>query len=372
MVGTLVQKIIPGKALISPVGMDISPTAIRAAQLECRDKCHWIIKRMTTVKRREAETGTTTSDGFSSRLKDTLHQSGFQGYRVVAGLATPEIELHSLELEVHGASEDKFANAVRWELERVMASEDVDVVTHYWKVPPTKMSRITAVGVVAPKIQVRTATDIVHGMGMDCERIDATVCSLSRLGTVIRSCRGDEPNGIWGVLDVGQRALRLVLCAGEVPLLVRTLGSGCNSWSQAIAESLGVSPEAAEVHKCEYGIDTTQPDPDSESPEQKVGAMIFDVLRAELDLVVSEVERSYGYAMHCYPDRSAGGMFLVGGGAHMNGLADYLSSKLGVDVESMSGNVRGSGGSFSIESGDDAEFCQHAAAVGLAIEVNDK
>ncbi len=371
LVGTLLQKIVDRRTLVSPIGLDIGPTVVRAAQLERREERDWVVRRLTTIKRRDSETGITVSEGFSVRLRDTLREHGFQGYRVVAGLTTPEVELHSLELDAQGGMGDKFANAVRWELERVMNSTETNTVTDYWKVPPTKMSRITAIGVVAPATHVQAATDIVHGMGMDCEQIDATICALSRLGSLIRRCRGDDPDGIWGMLDVGRRSLRLVLCAGDVPLLVRTLGSGCNSWSQSIAESLGISPEAAEVHKCQYGIDTAQPDSDDASPEKEIASMIFDILRAELELVVSEVERSYGYAMHCYPDRAAGDMFLVGGGAPMSGLAEFLKSRLGIDVELIGDLVRGSGGSFSPDTGTGDSIGDYAAAIGLAIGVND-
>ncbi len=370
MIATMLQKVANGRSTVSPIGLDVGPSMVRAAQIERVQRNQWLVKRLANIKRRESERGVTLTDGFAVRLRETLVEHGFQGHRVVAGLTSPEVELHALELEDRGTMGDKFANAVRWELERVMSTPDTDTVTHFWKVPATKMSRITAMGVVAQAEDVRTVTELVHRMGLDCEQIDATVCALSRLGSLVRRCRGDEPEGIWGMLDLGRRMLRLVVCAGEVPLLVRTLGAGCNSWSQAISESLGVSIDTAEVHKCSYGINTVEGDQDTAGPDQEVAAMILDILRPELDVVAGEVERSYGYAMHCFPERSAGTMFLVGGGAAMHGLGGFLSERLGVDVEPLSGNVRGPGGSLSVEACLGHSIEPFAAAIGLAIEAD--
>jgi Tfp pilus assembly PilM family ATPase len=60
--------------------------------------------------------------------------------------------------------------------------------------------------------------------------------------------------------------------------------------------------------------------------------MIFNVLRADLDEMAGELERSYRYVLQCYPGRAPGPVILVGGGAAFRGLDVLLHERLGVEV----------------------------------------
>jgi type IV pilus assembly protein PilM len=366
----LLDRVKSKTARLSPIGLDVAPSGLRAVQLERRGD-HWKVLRATSWHRRDSEVGTSLVEGFSTRVKESLSQRGFRGRPTVAGLSNPELELHALEIPVHGAMEsaERFGEAVALELDRVTSFADGRTVSSHWHLPSSKMTKTTAIGVAAPKSEVDAVMSMVHSVGLDCERIDATPCALSRLGVAVRPRAGSKSDEIWSVLDIGRRLLRLIVCVGDVPVLVRILGSGCDSWTQGVAEALGLSIEAAEIHKRDHGIDrqlTAQGDKGG-SGSAEIAAMIFNVLRVELDLAVAEIERSYEYVMRCYPERQASGVLLVGGGADLRGLRAHLSEKLGVDVSTLDTIASKAGSSFTVAPAVRESLSPYACAIGLAI-----
>ncbi len=356
------------RPVLSPIGVDVCPRQLRAVQLErCGNR--WQLLRAASWQRRESEADSLAVEGFSRRIQRTLEQAGFRGRQVVAGLSIPEVELHPLEIPDRGELQDpaKFGDAVRCELGRVGSLSAGESDAAYWRLPPSRATRTTAIGVVARSKDVSSIDGLIQSVGLDCVRVDATPCALSRLGGAIRRGAGGDPREVWSVMDIGYRMLRLVLSVGEVPVLVRHLAMGGQSWTECVAESLGLSVDAAEVHKRDHGISAADSSGPTNSSE-KIATMIYNTLRSSLDAIVGEVERSYEYVMRCYPESPAGGMLVVGGGAELNGLTHHLAEKLGVEVRSLRDAVGRSGGSLtsaeSVREGMNGLGC----AIGLAIQ----
>lgn len=356
------------RPVISPLGLDVGPRHLRAAQLERRGR-QWRVLLAVGWRRRESETGPAVIDGFSKRIRQSLEQAGYRGRRVVAGLSIPEVELHALEIPERGDLQDagKFREAVRWELERVGSIRAAESEAAYWRLPSSKRTRTTAIGAVARSPDVTAVEDLTQSLGLDCEQVDATACAIARLGAALR--RGDsvDPQEVWSVMDIGYRMLRLVLCVGEVPVLVRYLDLGGQRWTENLAESLGLSPEAAEIHKRDYGIAT---DASRDAPEasSEIAAMIYKVLRPDFEAIVAEVERSYEYVMRCYPECPAGAMLAVGGGADLKGLVPYLSTELGIEVRCLQEAVSRPGSSLAGPPAMRESLNPFGCAIGLAID----
>jgi cell division ATPase FtsA len=105
--------------------------------------------------------------------------------------------------------------------------------------------------VAAPRETVGRIWELCREVGGDCQRIDSAACALARAGALLRPPNSEE---VWGLLDVGARAVRLILCVDNVPVLARSLNGGGEGWTQVIADKLKVSTESAELHKCDHGI----------------------------------------------------------------------------------------------------------------------
>lgn len=386
------------------------------------------------------------------RIKRVLRQNEFRGREVVVGLSSPEVELRALELPLPNDAQGRtpamtalrdepLRQAAQWEIERLMSLPQGEVESDFWLLPASNAvlarrskaehpGQPTAIGVVAEKTIVSGVWKMCEAAGVVCRRLDTSLCALSRFGSWLRSLptaeglsgeardlsgsRDEEAAGdIWGLLDLGDYQVRLAICIDEVPVLVRCFDTGGDQWTRRIAESLGLSVAAAEIHLRDHGIqlvtrsgDTQRHAPDTDSTEHQtdkegrgvrredqadggadgsqggaapsahLGGIIRNILREELDSLCGEIERSYRYVLQCYPRHRVSELILVGGAGEMRNLDEYLNEHLGIEVNSAAKRLErttmraygGAGTTFSRTGGGGRySVSALACALGLAI-----
>ncbi len=275
-----------------------------------------------------------TGAALAAGIQSCLRKATFHGHRTVAALNPPAVEFFTLELPAavlaEGATDA--TRVVRWEAERLTNAPIDDVETGHWPLPPTKASAPNAIGVAARRDRVSQTLAGCAQAGLRCVAVDAGAVALTRLGTILNTW---SSQAVWGVLDIGYEEARLVLCVDGVPVLVRRAGAGGNAWTARIADLLQLSIQGAEVHKREHGIARTargvRREPQN-PPASEVASILLGALRGDLKDLASEVKRSYEYVLGCYPDRHAADLMLVGGGAAMKNLPEFLGSMLGIQV----------------------------------------
>ncbi len=380
----------PRGPALTPIGLDIGQSFIRAVQLNRQDSPagpRWrVIDAAQWEQRPGADAGRASAPGLpgmttdaAGRLERGFRQRVFRGRRVVVGLSPPDVDLHALELppEAEGENRTPLAAAARIELERLMRSEEGSVETDFWRVPPGRASRITALGVGAARARVLDIWNLCRDARVDCRAIDALPCALARLGSLLHVA---PPRHVWAALDIGLRAARLTMCVGEVPVLVRLLDAGGQKWTQRIADGLQVSPESAERHKRDHGLALARRGvrrrgaagaadigAAAGSGAADLSGMIAAVLRVDMEHLVAEIERSYSYVMQCYPDRSVGSLLLAGGAALTRNLDRYLGEKLGIEVRGVDEYVVGADSPLIWDQSQRQQAGQFAAAIGLAL-----
>ncbi|HUU84474.1 MAG TPA: hypothetical protein VM243_13320 [Phycisphaerae bacterium] len=332
---------IPRHRTVTPIGMDVGLTGVRAAQLR-QVRGQWSLTRAVHWQLRRADDQQQGVSAVEDRLRRAFRHNEFSGRTLVFGLSQPDVELHALELPEQGSGlgESQIESAARWEIERLGRFEQGTTETAHWRLPPGRGTRTTAFGVAAPKELLGEIWGLCQTVRGDCGRIDAAACALSRAGVLLRPPQSDE---VWGILDLGARAVRLVLCVDGVPVLARSIEGGGMAWTESVALTLQVSTDSAELHKCDHGIRPpgsiagAGPVESSEAgseagPLAMVGEMVFSALGGELERIAGEIERSYEYVLQCYPGRRAADLILVGGGAALKNLDTWLARRLGIPV----------------------------------------
>lgn len=322
-------------------------------------------------------------------LRLCLSRSSFQGRRAATALSSPDIELLALELPPRtDQNAADYADIAGHEIRRLTTLKGDALQIAYWTLPRGTGRSPTALGAAATRQAVEELTRLCGEAGMDCEVVDATACAVVRAALLLA---GPRPDAVWGVLDLGARQSRLTLCHGETPILARVIGEGGVQWTRRIAEELHISFEAAEIHKRDVGLEpssrgvrgaTAPPaNPNEEhriTAQRELGALLFGILRHPLSRMVTEIERSYAYALSCYPSSRPLDVILTGGGACMNGLSQYLGDALGIAVRRLSDlasqdTARGIVGqgfesSFAASGASSVPLDLFAPAIGLALE----
>lgn len=322
----------PRRRARSPIGLDFGGSGVRAVQL-ARVGRGWVVERSAMVERHGEPTQEPGPVPGADELLECLSLGSFFGATAEATLGTPEVEFVSLELPeaVLAKGGPELDRAVGFEMQRLAAPGKDGVETRYWRLPPTKVPAPNALGVAADRPLVERLIGVCRHAGLRCEGVDAAANALCRFGLALRSWPDDS---IWGLLDVGQRQSRLVVCADRTPLLVRSAGAGGRQWTQRIAEGLNVSSKAAEVLKRDYGLvsGAAPRSADHVPASGELGAVLRGILRGDLNELAAEIKRSYEYALSCYPARRAADLVLVGAGAALAGLGEFLSGLLGIPV----------------------------------------
>ncbi len=334
----LLQKILDKRTVTSPVGLDIGQAAARVAQLQ-RSGNQWSIALLGTWRLPRESLYTMTSSwienpDFLQQVAQWLKKTTFPNRKTIAGLSYPDVELHPMELPhiPDNGSGEQLKQAAHWEIERLMNFEEGSAETDYWLLPESRTMTSTAIGVAAPKSVLNEINHLCRLGQLDCTGVDATSCALARFGCLLRN-PDDTDNDVWAVLDSGSRMARLIICVGETPVLARAFHCGGTSWSMKLAASLSVSNDTAEQHKKDHGITPiSRKQQDAGETPSILSGMVYNVLRDDLENIISELERSYRYVLNCFPRRQPGPLILTGGGANLKNLDELLSTRLGIET----------------------------------------
>lgn len=357
----------------TPIAIDVGHGGVRAVQLERNGEGWRVVRAARYEGDASDDPNGPSAEDLERRLRACLGQAEFHGRKVHLVLSSPDVECHALELPAALCSqpESQVAAVVRSEILRLEGDTESDngsdVQVAHWTLPPCARAGPNTLGVAVNRGLIGRALQACDKVRLDCRRVDVAAAALGRLGAALHTW---EPDEVWGVLDVGHRQTRLVLCVGEVPVLVRTAGTGGGAWTRRIVESLEISQRAAEIHKREHGLALPRSSRTKSGPghtRSELGSMLFGALRSDLNALAAEVKRSYEYILSCYAPKKAADLVLVGGGAALGNLPEYLSRELGIPVRLASEYVADQSCRIRCDAAAQLRFDVLALATGMAI-----
>lgn len=310
----------------TPIGVDLGDCAVRMVQAR-REGDVYVMGVATQSERTSPSEPSDAKDAFRSITEARLKAS-FVGRSAVAALSTPDLAFHALDLP-RAALQSGHEDLVRVEVERLTSHAANEFETRHWVIPPTATSGPSALAVESGHEPVTAAIDACSAGKLDCICVEPAPAALVRFASLARP---SDPKTIRGVLDLGGRQSRLIIFEDETPLLVRTTGTGGRSWTQRIADSLQITFKAAEVHKRSHGICRTGPSRGADDARSELPAMLLGAIRLDLTEIASEVKRSFEYVLGCHPSCRAGDLMLVGGGARLRNISEFLNAALGIEI----------------------------------------
>lgn len=357
------------KVIRTPVGLDIGARGVRAAQLVRKDGA--FVVSAVAAHAFAADTTDGEKDHFmlKRRIESCVRGGDFRGRTLITALNHPAVEFHALELPeaVLAAPSEDAQQIVQWEMARLVSAPIEEVETRFWALPETPATNSNAIGVAARKDAVMRLVSACAEAGMNCAGVNCATAGLARFGVIL-----DPPDQdmVWGVLDLGATSSRLVLCIEQCPVLVRQVGEGGDAWTRKIADTLDISEQAAETHKCDHASAPVARGSLGKAPVEPVSdvaPLLGDALRGSLTAVASEIKRSYEYVLSCYPQHRAGRLQLVGGGAAMRNLPTFFTHALGIDVRRVSENCESGMTRIEYAESRHGPLEVTALAIGLAL-----
>ncbi len=317
-----------------PIGVDLGEAGLRIAQL--RDTGGQLaVYRGVSWDHAAVTANAAGAKADAARIAHLMAQYGFTGTRAVTGMNMPVLEHHLLELpaKTYDLAPAEVNRAARFEINR-LTGNNTDLQVGTWALPRSKRSKSTFMGVATTREQVCARVDTLEEAGLECVKVDVVACALA---SFINHLRGNSRDDVWGVMDIGYDRTRVVVCIQDIPVLVRGLEMGGQSWTERVAERLGLSRSSAERYKRDFGLSgESLARTRLQNEDTALADLATDVLKDDLEELCAETERSYEYVLQCHPGMSPGVLLLIGGGARVGGLADELAGRLGIDVKTLS------------------------------------
>lgn len=166
--------------------------------------------------------------------------------------------------------------------------------------------------VAATRDTVRANLLAVESAGLRPTMVDLNPFALMR--SVVR---GDLAGRTVAVVDVGARVTQVIIAANGQPQFVRMLPSGGHNVTDAVASAMGISAPEAEGLKRETGIGYAVA-PDLAAAGEAINSVVRPLIEA--------VRNTFVYYAGNHPGAGIEVVVLTGGGSHLPGLGQYLSS----------------------------------------------
>jgi len=297
---------------------------MKAAQLR-RSRAGWCIQALCSIPRHDP--ADTLSQDDAQELVAVLRRQGFSGNQVV--LAVPGDKLLTGTLEVppvrSGAPVDRIA---RTELSRLHKVPADSFEMFYWALPaPTRTAETVQVMAAAcTHTEANKLLDTFEDCGLDVRALDAQVCADSR---ACKEMLAAEP-AMTAVLDLGWNAARLSIICRSVVVYQRALrDAGMETLSRTLAKTLELDSQASDDILAEVGLSSRPP---ADGAEKRLFDEVAKLVGRHFSAMGDEFESPFSYAAKRFSQAGVQRLLLIGGGAGIPGLEQFLSSTLQTEV----------------------------------------
>lgn len=336
-------------------GLDIGSQTVKFVQLEKKAK-HSIVKAYGSIAtdQKIMNSGVITNIPKAAELVDAMLSKNIRGHlttnRVV--MSIPVAHVFTRVLSLPPMSGKELDSAIQLEVEQSVPVASKDLYYDY-EITDSGNEETTLVRMVAaPRDIVNSYVDVCDMLGLDLSLVQTNIKADAQLCMAYENVTNDNP---YIIVDVGGDSIDVGIL-DQTLRVTGTVDEGGNSLTQAIAKALDLPPLKANEIKVNQGIGAG-------THQKKVKAAVVPIL----DKVILEIRRMIRF----YEERvKVGGeitqIVIVGGGANMPGLGDYLTdaTHIPTTVSSPWGKYISFG---KLEPPEHADLPRFLTCIGLAL-----
>lgn len=232
-------------------------------------------------------------------------------------LAIPAYRSFSRSMQLPILSGNELHEAVKLEAEQYIPVPLKELYLDF-TVTGRRQNDMELFAVAVPRKVVDSYVRLCQVMGMEPILIETTMASAGRLFE-----HGGASDVTTVIIDFGTLTADIGIFDKTI-LVAGTVAAGGMVFTNLIRDKLKVSDAEAGFIKTKYGLGVS-----------KKQAEIIEALQPTLQKIVSEIRRMSRYYEERYgTEKNIGQVVILGGGANMPGLGDYLTSALRMPVRS--------------------------------------
>ncbi|OGG13675.1 hypothetical protein A2773_00070 [Candidatus Gottesmanbacteria bacterium RIFCSPHIGHO2_01_FULL_39_10] len=301
----------------SIIGLDIGFHSIKAVELGRVNNNTQLISLGSIAMPEQAILGDNPND--EKIVVDTIGKL-FHDMKVksnIVNTSLPESSVYTRVIEVPRLTDKELAASIHWEAEQYIPLPIDQVNLDYAVLGNGKTGNTMQVLLVAaPLAIIERYTRILSRADLVVSSIETDAISILR---VIPQTLPEKANIL--LINIGARSTDICIVRQRVLTFVRTVPSGGDSFTRAIAEELGFALPQAEEYKRAYGLDNTK-------LEGKIAASIAPVF----SIILEEIKKILVYFREHNPEDKITTSLLFGGSAKLPGLMSYIASETGIDT----------------------------------------
>lgn len=243
-------------------------------------------------------------------------------------LVLPDKAVHMRKLNLPSIDPKERVNAIKFQIKKELPFpiEKCEVSYRGWDSKSKGQQEIEALAIDSRVLD--NYIEILDNCGIYPDHVTAAPSSLRFLA---KDYRGIDPaQGAIAIADIGAGSTTISIFEYDHLVLCRTISTGGDEFT-SVLEDLEVAPSGedltggkAEKFKFEHGLP-------SESDQSMIRLGI--IMRPVTEKITAEINRSLDFYRREKPDSDVQKLVLIGGGAQMKRLPEFLSRNIGIDVE---------------------------------------
>ncbi|RKY42965.1 MAG: hypothetical protein DRP85_01165 [Candidatus Makaraimicrobium thalassicum] len=291
------------------VGLDIGSYSIKAVSLKKAPEGNMLTAyniRNIPPDQKAAETG--------PLIKEALDEIDLHPETVNLSISGPDVIVRFINLPK--MTKEQLGNALTFEAERYIPFDVSEVVLDFLILgDATEAGQMRVLLAAVKRGPVEARVKMIEDLGMTVNILDTDPFAVFNVFTASNPLPDGKGSAF---LDLGHSQTDVLISIGKLPCFMREIQIGGKDVSSAICHSLSVSPEKAEEYKMRAG------DEEKEAVAQATGSVLNDLIK--------EIQLSFGYFENRY-NSGVSGIYCSGGMSYQEGVVDYLSEKLGIQVK---------------------------------------
>lgn len=247
-------------------------------------------------------------------IKKLFKDAGISSKDVAVAL--PESQVFTRAISFPLLTEQEIASAVKWEAEQYIPFPVAEAIVQHQIIE--RRENTTPPGVIvllvaSPRTLVEKYIKLLTLAGLNAVAVETELISLVRAIA--------PPNQTTLIADFGASSTDIAIAKNGQLVFSRSVPTGGDAFSRAIAQNLGVNQAQAEEYKKTYGFQTTQ-------LEGKVGVALDPVFR----IISEEIKKSVSFYQSEGKGEAPSSLILTGGTSGLPEATPRLSKALGIEV----------------------------------------
>lgn len=259
-------------------------------------------------------------EGVADAIKKLLAAAGIEGKEVITALPESKVFTRVID-DLPYLNDEELSSAIGYAAEEFIPLP-LNEVNLNWQTlfrsdPKDKNARTVVFVVATPKNIVSKYVKVLTMAGLQPKALETEVIAATRslVGNNLIS-----PSTL--IVQIGASATDLAVASKGLVWLTRSITTGGQALTRAVAQQFNFEMTQAEEYKKTYGL-----------LEDQLEGKVFAELKPIIDVIVNESRRVIQAFQTKYPSNQIKRLVLSGGGAKMPGIVIYFANSLGLEVQ---------------------------------------